>query len=663
MSIAIFFDSCKTFFYFRITACEWDNIHMYYYSVGIGTEKYWDTGSFTYSSESDITKRTLVRVPFGAKRKIGVVLSKTKKPIFKTKKIIEVIDIKISDSSLNFIDWYQKYYLAKGGQAFTQLLPGYLSKPKPILKTKEEESPALSLNDDQKKAVVKITTHSKPTILHGITGSGKTRIYIALILEQLAKGKNSLLLYPEISLSPQIMQELQKHTNTFIFHSGLSKAQRSKLWFHIATTDEPYVVIGTRSAIFLPYDNLGLVIIDEFHEVTFKQETGIRYNSVLTAGGLVKTHSAKLLLGSATPPVTETELVLSSGGNLVCLHEKAIKQSNQKNVEVIDKKNKKLFTNQFLLSTPLVKAISEGLENKQQSLLFINRRGTAKLVHCTSCEWQALCPDCELPVTYHHDEHRLICHTCGKKNALESSCPECGSTLEFKTFGSKAIVEEVQKIFPSAKIMRFDSDNSKADSFEVNYDAIKNGKIDIIIGTQQLVKGLDLPKLSTIGVIDADLSLHFPDFSSEERTFQLLSQVTGRVGRGHLDGKIFIQTFHINNPVIQLSTKENWHDFRKRELQIRKQHLFPPFTFIAKLIFRNKSLSNALESADRTKTILNNSKTGIEVSNPVPSFYAKKGVYYYVQIHLKSSSRRKILKSLKKLPKDILFELDPLTLL
>jgi len=231
-----------------------------------------------------------------------------------------------------------------------------------------------------------------------------------------------------------------------------------------------------------------------------------------------------------------------------------------------------------------------------------------------------------------------------------------------RSFGSKAIVDEVQKLFPGAVIGRYDSDNTKNDSFSVNYESILNGDVDIIIGTQQLVKGLDLPLLSTVGVLDADLSLNFPDYSSEERTFQLLSQVSGRVGRGHMNGDVCVQTFQPNNPVIQLAIAEDWHAFRDRELKIRKEHIFPPFTHTMKLIFRNKDMDTATQSAQKTKEHLS-STNQLTIDGPLLSYYAKRGGYYYVQLHLKSMQRTTLLECITKLSKDVIYELDPLTLL
>ncbi len=637
---------------------------MIYYDVGLGVEKHWDSGIFTYFSETDLKPGAIVKVPFGQHNKIGVVLKKVNKPTFKTKELTVETNIVLSSETLRFIEWYQIYYASRGGQAFSQLLPKYLTKPKPMDKDRKQvKNTETLITPEQKRAKKEITSTKNPTVLHGITGSGKTRIYTSLIIDRLKKGESSLLLYPEIALTPQITLELQKYVDVLVFHSKLTSSQRSKLWFDIANATKPYVLIGARSSLFLPHKNLGLIILDEFHEPAYKQDNDIRYNAVHTAGGLSKIHKAKLLLGSATPPIVETELVLSSGGNLVCIHKKAIKKVTHKTLHIINKTDKSKFKRHNLLSDPLIESIGKSLGEGKQSLIFINRRGTAKLMYCSSCNWQAECPRCDLPATYHHDTHKLICHTCGKNIHIEPSCPECSSSLEFRSFGSKAIYDEIQKLFGGAKIGRYDSDTKKDDSFDSNYEAIRKGEIDIMIGTQQLVKGLDLPLLTTVGIIDADLSLHFPDFSSEERTFQLISQVIGRVGRGHLSGEVFIQTFQVNNPVIQLAKDEQWHSFRDREIKIRKQHEFPPFVFIAKIIFRDKNLQKAMLRAEQSKLILQRQKDPVGINGPLPSYHAKRNGFYYIQLHINSPSRTKLLTSISLLPKDTVHELDPLTLL
>lgn len=635
---------------------------MYYYDVAIGAEKHWDSSVFTYSSEDELSIGQLVNAPFGAKNKTGYVVSKTTKPKFKTR-ALSAHPISISPQTIRFISWFKTFYAAKPGQALLQFLPHYLTRKIPSVNSFNtlHTDAKITLNTEQKRAKNEIIVHPKPTILHGVTGSGKTRLYTSLILDTLRSGKSALLLYPEISLTPQLLEELERYAPVVAFHSSMTNSERSKAWFRVATVDEPIIIIGPRSSLFLPHHNLGLIIIDEAHESTYKQENDIYYNSLMVAGGLAQAHGSKLLLGSATPPLSETELILRNGGNLVCMHKKAIASYFKTAVTLVDKKDRRQFTKSPLLSDSLLDAISMSLEAGKQSLLFINRRGTAKLTLCEHCGWQAECPDCGLPLTYHHDLHAMLCHTCGKKQRVEALCPVCSQQTCLKALGSKALVEEVSTHFPGVRIGRFDTDSTKEESFTAQYKNIKQGAVDILIGTQQIVKGLDLPLLQTVGVIDADLSLHFPDYSSDERTFQLISQVTGRVGRGHGHGHVVIQTVYPASPIIDMAIKEDWHAFRELELQNRKQHQFPPYIYSVKVIFRDKSYNKAFKRATVQKERL--LSQNVDVEGPLPSFIGKRGQHFYVQLHAKHRSRTKLLEALRTVDDEVIIDLDPLTFL
>ncbi len=638
---------------------------MNYYEVGVGAERYWKSAIFTYNHDKRITIGTVVKVPFGNKNKFGYIINVVNKPTYDTKPIDSVYDILIPDKTLLYADWFKKFYLASEGQVYSQFLPKNITKNS----FKEEKTAdynlldSIVLNKSQKTAVKELSETGKPSVLHGVTGSGKTRIYISIILEQIKSGKNVLFLYPEISLTSQLVNEIKRYAPVVVFHSQLKPAQKSKLWVKVAQLENPTVIMGPRSAMFLPHKNIGTIIIDESHESSFKQESEIRYNGLLAAGGLARTHKAKLIMGSATPPISESEQIIKSGGNIVCLHERAIKNESSKTVEIIDIKNRLNFKKHKLLSDKLIKSIEQSINSSQQSLLFINRRGTAKLMLCTKCDWQATCPNCDLPQTYHHDKHKLICHTCGTSSTPVSSCPACNSETALKSFGSKAIVEEVTSLFPGARIGRFDSDQSKEDSFSILYEEIKNGKIDILIGTQQIAKGLDLPLLTTVGVLNADLSTYFPDYSSDERTFQLISQVAGRVGRGHADGRVFIQTRQPNSKVLDLAVKESWHKFKDIELINRQKYDFPPFIFVAKIIIRDKSLKKAETTALKLTKELS-AKTGkIKVLGPIASFIPKKSNHYYFQVHLLGKSRSNLLKVIEKLDSKYIVDIDPINML
>jgi primosomal protein N' (replication factor Y) len=639
---------------------------MQYFEIGVGVERHWKSAVFTYSSTAELSPGDIIQVPFGPKSKTGIVLRKASKPSFATKSVGEQLSVVLSSETQDFMEWFKQFYALEDGELYAQFLPAYLSKPSSKLKPDSVDTlyePAPELSKAQQKAYEEIKATDKPTVLQGITGAGKTRIYSNLLLESIYNGKNALLLYPEISLTSQLVQELEKYAPVAVFHSQLTTKQRSNLWLQVAASVQPMIIAGPRSALFLPHKHIGVIIVDEAHEGAYKQESDVRYNGLLVAGGLAKAHGTKLVLGSATPPISETELIVKTGGSVVELHEKAIISDHTKGVHIINMKDPDAFKKHPLLADKLLGSITKNIQEKKQTLLFLNRRGTAKLLLCENCDWQSDCDDCDLPMTYHHDLHKMVCHTCNKKSSSLSICPECSHKTSLRSFGSKALVEEVQKLFPQAVIARFDSDTTKQESFNNRYNEVKDGKIDIIIGTQQLAKGLDLPKLKTVGVLQADLSLHFPDYSSNERTFQLISQVLGRVGRGHGDAEIFLQTYQPSNPIIQLAISEDWPAFRALELEQRYLHHFPPALFTAKLIFRHKEYEKAFSEATKVKSSIKTSGSEASIDGPLASFYGKRGGFYYIQLHIRAKKRSDILKICRGLPKSIIKDLDPITLL
>jgi primosomal protein N' (replication factor Y) len=641
---------------------------MHYYLVRIGVQRHWKREEYTYASEQTIAPCTIVRVPFGKKKKIGYVVSVVKNPSFETKEISDIYTACVSDASLRFMDWFSSYYLLASTEVAGIFFPAYLQK---IIESQEQlpdVNPGLPLEvltPEQDLAVQSITSTTSAVVLHGVTASGKTRIYLELVRKQLEHKRNVLILYPEISITPQLAFEIEKIAPVVVFHSQLTDAERSRIWSLVLANTQPMVILGARSALFLPFQNLGAVIVDEAHDSAYKQDNHPRYHSLYVAGGLARSHNAQLVFGSATPPITETELILGAGGKLVCLHEKAIKQQYSINKCIVDMRDKQSFNHHPLLSDTLIDSIRQALLTGKQSLLFINRRGTSRIVLCEnqSCDWLATCRFCELPLTYHHDRHILLCHTCGTREKLQSQCPKCQSNIRLTSLGSKAIVQEIKKLFPAARIERYDSDTEKDESFYATYESVRNGSVDILVGTQQIIKGLDLPKLAVVGILHADLSLRFPDYSSEERTFQLVTQAIGRVGRGHTTGTIVVQTYIPQSPLLQEALREDWHGFRERELHTRKQHHLPPFIHTAKVLFREKSDDLAMRKAQAYIDTLSSNARGLKTEGPVDSFHSRIGVHYYVQVHLKSPVRSHLIRACSFASKEALFDLDPITLL
>ncbi len=657
-----------------------------YYEVSVALEGMWKKNRYTYFFGGDILIGTIVIVPFGSSEKLGIVVQKTAKPDFKTKEIVKILAYSLPDKSIETLNWLNEYYPGVLGQNTQYFLPSFLKtiknpeekKAKDVADSKVSEKITArelhTLTEMQKKAVNEIENNpGKSIILHGITGSGKTRVYMELAKKHLAAGRDVLLLYPEISLTTQLEGVLREHFGkelVSVYNSKRTGTQQKKTWAKAHATvgnkGVGQIFIGPRSALFLPHANLGLVIIDEAHDGAYKQDSGSRYNGIMVAAALARTHSAQLVLGSASPPVQESQQILSKNGLLVCMHDLAKSGiESKKDFQIIDMTDKKALSRQsYLLSKKLLSQIALTLDRKKQTLLFLNRRGTARLLLCEDCGWHAECTKCELPLTYHHDSYSMRCHVCGLKEGVPKSCLKCRGSLNQKTAGIKAIEQELNAIFPQARIARFDSDNLKKDSFSERFDEIVAGEVDIVLGTQLITKGLDLPLLETVGILQADSALFLPDYVSEERSFQQLLQVSGRVGRGHGQNisQVLVQTYNLKNKIFSYVEDQDWHRFYEKELISREKNLYPPFKFVMKIWVQKKSIALAQKSIDKIATNLQQ-QTGLEVLGPAPSFYEKSGGLFSWQIIVKSSSRKNLSSIVDKLPKEALFDLDPVSLL
>ena len=504
-------------------------------------------------------------------------------------------------------------------------------------------------------------------ILHGTTGSGKTRIYMELAALNINRGKSAIVLTPEISLTTQLANSFRQvfGKRVIVMHSRQTPAQRQKAWLACLGSTEPIVMIGPRSALFSPVQKLGLIVLDEAHEGAYKQEQAPQYQTGRVAAFLASLTRSSLILGSATPSVSDYYLAEQKNKPIINLTKLALAGPHPAaTVTVIDRKDHSLFNRSPFLSNELVTSVEQALSHGEQSLLYLNRRGTARMVLCENCGWQALCPHCDVPLTYHGDQHQLRCHSCSHHQPSPTSCPTCGHPgVLFKTAGTKAIVDEVERLFPQARIARFDTDNAKADRFEQQYETVKSGSVDIIVGTQMLAKGLDLPKLSTLGILLADTSLYLPDFSAQERTFQLVSQVLGRVGRGHIAGRAIIQTYHPEHPILVDALQGNYRQFYERELDERRQFLFPPFCYLLKITLRRASLKSAESAAQNLKDTITASGAGLRVEGPAPAFYERFQKKYQWQLVIKASQRSELLNVIASLPANCSYDIDPLDLL
>jgi primosomal protein N' (replication factor Y) (superfamily II helicase) len=651
------------------------NHAMAYYEVWAAGQRFHGKAPLTYSSEEPLVKGTVVRIPMQNDIVTGVVERKVTKPAFKTKGVVSVFhDKPIPLELLELFHWLRAYYPAPAGLILSLFLPGAMVKkpaefPMFTGLSEDHEQKLPPLTQEQTNALSIIESAFKPTaLLHGDTGTGKTRVYVELVRKALEKNTSAIILTPEIGLTPQLIGTLEATFpgKVLTTHSHLTPSERRKIWLKVHASKEPLIVIGPRSALFAPLKKIGIIIIDEFHDQAYKQEQAPYYQTSRVAAKLATLHNAKLILGSATPPIADYWTLKSKQLPIIRMTELAVNAPSRASTKVviIDANQQHNFSRSPWLSDNLLANISKTLTDKQQVLIFLNRRGSARLVLCKECGWQATCDRCDLPLTYHGDSHRLTCHTCGFSSATPSSCPECkAADIIFRSPGTKTLVSEIEKIFPKARIMRFDSDSLKPDRLEQHYEAIKRGDIDILVGTQMLAKGLDLPKLSLVGIAAADTSLYFPDFTAEERTFQLMSQVMGRVGRGHTEGKIVVQTYQPESPAIINAVEKQYEQFYEYQIRQREQFSLPPFTYILKLTCSRASRKAAQTASTKLVDSLSSNNTGVEIIGPSPAFQEKMNNKYRWQLVVKAKQREKLTKIIASLPANWTYDLDPAHLL
>lgn len=647
---------------------------MYYYEVWVRSNRYHGQEPLTYCYAKRLKAGSVIQVELQHGLVLGFVSSTTSKPRFKTKEIVGVLPLPpLPSHLLKLAAWLQDYYPAPLGLIAQQLLPAGFTK-------KQLETPAdLELGSahtdglppltEEQQAAITAMTDRDTYVLHGVTGSGKTRLYIELAARAIEAGKSAVILTPEISLTSQLSSRFREvfGERVVVLHSKQTPAERQAAWLTALRVGAKYplVIIGPRSALFAPVAELGLIVLDEAHEAAYKQEQAPQYQAGRVAAYLARLARATLVLGSATPSLSDYYLAKQKSKSIIKLSELAQPgQHPATEITIVDRKELDLFGRSPYFSQPLIASVEGALNRGEQSLLYLNRRGTARLVMCENCGWQATCPRCDLPLTYHGDKHRLRCHSCDYSAPTPSSCPDCGHTeIIFKTAGTKAIAEDVQRLFPQARVMRFDTDNLKDERFEQHYETIRRGEVDILVGTQLLAKGLDLPRLSVLGILLADTSLYLPDFSAEERTFQLISQVLGRIGRGHVPGRAVIQTYHPDHPVLEAAINSDYEGFYQIEMAARSQFLFPPFCYLLKLTVRRASIKSAEAAALKLKDEIQAAGYRVRVEGPAPSFYEKLQNKYQWQLVVKSKSRPELLKIINNLPSGASYDLDPLDLL
>lgn len=647
---------------------------MYYYTVWPNDINFKGKEPLTYSSNQKLNYGQIVTVFVRNRKAVGLVHEEVPKPSFKTKSIDNVItDNVLPDEIIKLFKWLKEFYPFSPSEHLRLLLPNVIrvnNKKVKINTTNNVVNKSIpALNNEQIVAVERINNSKERTyILHGDTGTGKTRVYVELINQQLKIGKSSLILTPEIGLTPQLTNYLKEATPNpvIVLHSGLTPKQKRDLWLEVLDNNNPIVIVGPRSALFAPVKNLGLIVIDEAHDSSYKNEQSPTYLTSRVASKLSELHNSKLIFGSATPSVTDYFYAKSKKLPIIRMTTPAVNTTVKSTVciNIVKLTDRNEFTRSFSVSNRLLKSMSESFRKGEQSIVFLNRRGSAKVILCKNCGWRAVCPKCDTPLTYHADLHKMLCHTCNYKSNVKQSCPIChNDEILYKGIGTKAIYDELKKIFPMATIARLDRDNKKGERLSDLYEDIKTGKINILVGTQIITKGLDLPLLSTVGIINADTSMFFPDYTAEEITYQTLTQIIGRVTRGHRNGTVVIQTNNPDSSSIKSAIHNNYSEFYESQIAERQKYKFPPFYFILKISVKRRTLPTSIKVCEKIiDEITGNYRVIVE--GPAPAFYEKINGKYIWQILIKSKQREELTKIIKDINVNgISFNIDPMSLL
>lgn len=516
-----------------------------------------------------------------------------------------------------------------------------------------EETEEVLLSGEQTKVFSKIERSLRKGVfesflLHGITGSGKTEIYLRSIRETLSLGRRTILLVPEISLTPQILSTLVSRFGgaVGVLHSHLSPGERYDIWRKAKAGEYP-IVVGARSAVFAPLENLGLIIVDEEHETSYKQdEPDPKYSARDVAIVRAKMEGAVCLLGSATPSL-ESFYNTQKGKSILTRLPRRVKGRRLPQVTVVDMKG----SGSQVFSPPLLEKIEDRLRKGEQTILFLNRRGFSNFLFCQDCGFVFKCGNCSVSLTHHREEGVLLCHYCGARAALPNECPNCrGTRVTSRGIGTQRVERELKSLFPALRVVRMDVDTtSRKRSHQEIFYSFKRGETDLLLGTQMVAKGFDIPKVTLVGVISADTALNLPDFRSGERTFQLLTQVAGRTGRGELGGEVIIQTYSPDHYAIQFARNQDYLGFYQREIEERRSLGYPPFSRLGRIVFSSPDDEETRTEAERVISALKKSGgSRMETLGPAPAPLSKVKSNYRWQILLKGKEQPSIQRAIRR---------------
>lgn len=485
----------------------------------------------------------------------------------------------------------------------------------------------LKLTDEQQKAITPIkekiaNEEHEVFLLHGVTGSGKTEIYLQAIQDVIKKGQEAIVLVPEISLTPQMVNRFKGRfgSKVAVLHSALSAGENYDEWRRIHQK-EVQVVVGARSAIFAPFENIGIIIIDEEHETTYKQEDQPRYHARDVAIQRGKNHHCPVVLGSATPTLESFARARKGVYQLATLQKRTNEQAMPK-VDIIDMRKELHAGNRTMFSRALMEKIEERIQKKEQVVLLLNRRGYSTFVMCRDCGHVKECPHCDIALTYHKNSHQLKCHYCSREEAVPVNCPACTSDLiRYFGTGTQRVEESLASLMPEARVIRMDVDTTRRKgAHERLLDQFANQEADILLGTQMIAKGLDFPNVTLVGVLSADAMLHLPDFRSAEKTFQLLTQVSGRAGRHELTGEVVVQTYTPDHYSIELASTYDFKQFYQQEMNMRRTFRYPPYVYLTLITVSHENQIKVIQTTERiVQLLLQNVQKDTIVLGPTPS--------------------------------------------
>jgi primosomal protein N' (replication factor Y) len=624
----------------------------------------------TYKSELDFNAGDLVQVPLGRRKEFGCILSKVNQSDItdidtnKIKSFSEFCntEIRLSSLEIKLYEWLANYYQYSLGQLIFDVLPNFLKRPRKFdyIIGKDEKLP-YHLNQNQseifKNINQRIFSGFSKNYIHGITGSGKTSIYLELMKQVLSNNKSVIFLLPEINLTPQFTQVFENYLNVpiFSFHSGLSNSDKYNLYTHLQTDTRPKLILGVRSSVFLPVKELGLIIVDEEHDNSFKQDDRCPYHARDVAIKRCQIENIPIILGSATPSLENYyQFNQNLPGHFYYTLKERAGAGELPQIGLIDerkdfaKESNSLLRPTWPLCEDSVEEIKSALSKNEQVLVFVNRLGYANFLQCRACGHQFYCPNCSVTLKYFKKRAELNCQHCDFKIPLPNSCPKCSClTLEQRGFGTERVEETLNKLFPNKFIDRFDRDEIKTlDQLEDKLNRFHTHQIDILVGTQMLSKGHNFKKVNLVLILGIDNQLNFPDFRSNEKVYQLLTQVSGRSGRYGNEGRVLIQTLNPENPLFEFVKNHDFDGFYKSELSIRESCYCPPFSKIILLYFTGKDTLAVQESALSAQKVLMGLKNSgfeeIQIYPARPANIEKKSNQFTWCIMIKSNLPKKL---------------------